>query len=152
MNGLDVFLQLDKIDDEIERLTERITRRRALAEGCTSRPLTPDGGGKPSTDASMKLVDYVADIEKLEAKLRDAQTRRDNYAACCVYLAECIPDNLGTVMIDRYVLRYTYSKCGEVMGYSLTHIRRLLAEAENLCKRMELTMWDGIHIPVIAIT
>ena len=152
MNGLDVFKRYAAADGELRKIKERIKRRRALAEGCTSRPPSPDGGSRSSTDASMRLLDYMSDIEQLQAELEERSAQRERDRACCVYLADMLPTNLGSLMLLRYIEGKSVQACATASAYSVTHTRRLLREAEDICRRMELTLWDGNHIPIVAMT
>lgn len=151
MNGLDVYERYKAAEKQIKRKEEQIARRRALAEGCTSRPLSPDGGIRGSSDASMRLVDFMADVEKVQAEIDEIRAQRVRDKACCLYLAEMLPDNYGELLIRRYINGDSVQECAAGMAYSVTHTRRLLREAEGMCRCIELVAWDGSHIPIVAI-
>lgn len=150
MTALDVFRRCAAADREIEGLKEKIERREALATGRTARPLSPDGGGRGSGDASMRLVDYVANIEELRAKLvaREAQKKSD--MACAIYLAEGMPPSppYGRILISAYVDRMSLKAIAEEMNYSQTQARRLKQQAEEMAANLVITYWDGNHVPL----
>ena len=100
----------------------------------------------------MRLVDYMADLERLEQDLTQLVEQKERDKACCLYLAEGMPEHLGKAMLLRYIDGLPVKLCAEQMNYSVQHYRRLLHDAEEFSRRMELTVWDGNHIPIIAIT
>lgn len=152
MTALDIFRRYQKAGDEISRLEEKIQRREALVMGCTARPLTPDSGGHGgNSDASMRLLDYVANKEELEASLRKKQQSAEADRACCIYLAEMLAPNHADVMVKIYLESKTLKAAAEEMAYSMTHVKRLRKEAEDICKNTEITYWDGKHVPITAI-
>ena len=99
----------------------------------------------------MRLLDYMSNVEDLEQKYSARQRMKENDLACCVYLLEILPPNLAGVMSRRYLEGKSQTICGEELGYSVTTIRRLQREAEEICRKIQLTWWDGNHIPVTAI-
>ena len=103
MTALDVFRRYAAADKEIEQLEEQIERREALATGSTARPLSPDSGSRGSGDASMRLLDYVANKEELQAKLDARRQLKEADRACCIYLAETLLPQLAGIMIRVYI-------------------------------------------------
>lgn len=151
MTALDVFRRCAAADEEIERIRERIERREALATGATARPLSPDGGGHGSGDASMRLLDYVGDVEQLREKLAKRTRQRDMDRACCVYLAEVMPAELGRVMLRLYMDGMRLDAIGAQEHCSLSTVKRLKRRAEALSARIDITWWDGVHVPITAV-
>lgn len=151
MTALDVFKRYAAATAELRRIQEMIDRREAMATGATARPLTNDGGSRGSGDASMRLLDYCANRDELEDRKRQRIAMRDSDMACCVYLAEVLPPEMGSIMTRRYLEGKRQCDCADAMHYSLSTIRRLQRNAEDMCRRIILTQWDGNHIPVIAI-
>lgn len=152
MNALDVFERVQAADTELMDIQDKIERRRALATRSTARPTYRNpGGGGGSGDASVRLLDYMSNVEDLEQKYIARQRMKENDLACCVYLLEILPPNLAGVMSRRYLEGKSQKVCGDELGYSVTTIRRLQREAEEICRNIQLTWWDGNHIPVTAI-
>lgn len=149
MTAMEMFEHYVSGEDTLDEIRTKIERRRQIAAGCTSMSFS--SGGRSSGDASMKLLDYMNNIETLERQLIDEERKRACDRICCVYLAEMLPEMYGQLMIFRYLDGKTIKACAEAMHYSESHIRRLLNEAETMCRNIELTWWDGIHIPVTVI-
>lgn len=150
MTAMEMFEHFVAGEDVLDEIRTKIERRRQIAAGCTSQSFS-SGGGRSSGDASMKLLDYMNNIETLERQLADEERKRACDRACCVYLAEMLPEVYGQLMIFRYLDGKTIRACADATHYSESHIRRLLNEAEAMCRDIELTWWDGIHIPVTVI-
>lgn len=152
MTALEVFERVLVADDDLKDIEDKIVRRRALAVGTTARPPSLNSGsGGGSSDASMRLLDYVGSIEELQKQYDARKKMKENDQACCVYLMEMLPSNLAGVMSRRYLERKSQKTCADELGYSVTTIRRMQREAEGICKQIQLTWWDGNHIPVTAI-
>ena len=150
MTAMDVFEHYAAGEDVLDEIRTKIERRRLMAGGCTSQSFDCDGG-RSSGDASMKLLDYMDNIAALEKQLKREERKRASDRACCVYLAEMLPEQLGQLMIYRYLDGMTIRSCAEAIHYSESHVRRLLSDAETFCRNIELTWWDGIHVPVTVI-
>lgn len=148
MTALDIFIRAKAAPGEIRMLEEKIERRRALQTSCTSKPLSGDAGGRSSDDASMRLLDYMSDIEDMEHALKARKRQSDADRACCVYLAEMMPDPYGGILTRIYLDGLTQRGCAESLHYSATHIRRMIPEAESFARRMTILLWDGEHAPV----
>lgn len=152
MTALEVFERVFAADSDIMDIQGKIDRRYALVTGTTARPLSQNTGSSGgSGDASMRLLDYMGNVEDLEAKLNDRKVMKENDLACCVYLLEMLPANLAGVMSRRYLEGKSQRTCADELGYSVTSIRRMQKEAEGICRQITLTWWDGKHIPVTAI-
>lgn len=151
MTALDVFRRCAAADREIDQIREKIERREALMTGRTARPLSPDGGGRGSGDASMRLVDYVANIEELRAKLEAREKQKASDVMCCLYLADSLEPRFSEVMKKAYLDHKGLKLIGEEMRYSVSQVKRLKAQAEDMCRSMEITYWDGVHVPLTAI-
>ena len=150
MTALDIFREYGRAAKAAEAIGEKILRREAMATGATARPLSPDGGGRGSGDASMRLVEYVGNIEDLRAQLRDAERRRENLAACCVYLAELLPTASGDYLLRRYVQRKSMGMIAREMGCSESTVKRIREEAERQAAGVVILRWDGEHLPILA--
>ncbi len=150
MTAMDVFEHYAAGEDVLDEIRTKIERRRQMASGCTSQSFDCDGG-RSSGDASMKLLDYMNNVAALERQLATVARKRASDRACCVYLAEMLPALQGKLMMLRYLDGKTIRSCAEIVHYSESHVRRLLNDAEELCRRIELTWWDGIHVPVTVI-
>jgi len=149
VTALEVFERFQAADDALSEIQDKIDRRRALATGTTARPLSQNAGSSGgSGDASMRLLDYMGTVEELQQQLEDRKAMKENDLACCVYLLEMLPANLAGVMSRRYLEGKSQRTCGEELGYSVTTIRRMQQEAEGICRQIQLTWWDGEHIPV----
>lgn len=151
MTGLDVFQECAAADTKIARTREKIERRRALASSCTTRPLSPAGGSSGSGDASMRMLNYVADIEALENDVRRQEAARDAYRGCCLYLAELLPDNLAGVALRYYLEHKGQKVIAAEMDYSQAHIKRLKRNADEELRRIEIIAWDRQHVPLYAL-
>jgi len=150
MTAMELFKHYAVGEDVLDEIRTKIERRKQMASGCTSQSFS-SGGSRSSGDASMKILDYMNNIEALERQLADEERKRASDRACCVYLAELLPEKHGHLMILRYLDGKTIRACADTTHYSESHIRRLLNEAESMCRDIELTWWDGIHIPVTVI-
>ncbi len=149
MTALEVFERFQAADAELSDIQEKIDRRQALATGTTGRPLSQNSGSSGgSGDASIRLLDYMSSVEDLERQLDARKAMKENDLACCVYLMEMLPPNLAGVMSRRYLECKSQRTCAEELGYSVTTIRRMQREAEGICQQIQLTWWDGKHIPV----
>ena len=149
MTALDVFKRCESAKREIEALEEKIERRRAMAEGSGSVQPSADGGSRGSRDASMRLLDYVANLTELETRLtRRRQTLQED-TACCIYLAEQMEERYGRVMTRIYLEHKGLRACASEMGYSLSQMKRIRKAAEDLCQRMEILVWDRKHVPIM---
>lgn len=151
MTALDIFRECYGLDGKIAKVQERIERRRALATGCTARPMTNDGGSMGASDASMRMLSYVADIEALEAEAQRQAAARESYRACCLYLADMIPDVPAGVALRHYVEHKTLSAIAKDMGYSLAHVKRMKRQADDDLVRIVITSWDRVHVPACSM-
>ena len=151
MTAMDVFRSYVARGERIEALEEKIRRRAAVMTGGTSRPSAAEGGGRGGGDASMRLLDYVGNIEALRAELRSAQTAREEEKACALYLTEMIPVALGDVMARVYLEGREYGDIAEELGYSVSHVKRLRRDAERLCRDIQIISWDRKHVPVLTV-
>ncbi len=149
MTALEVFERCARADNDIARIEEKIERRRALAMGCTAKPADSQGGGG-SKDASMKLVDYMADLEALEDELQKRKNRKAMDIGCAVYLAEQLPDTMGSIMVRCFLCGQVLRDVAGDLGYSMSHIKRMKREAEQACRNIRITWWDGEHVPVLS--
>ena len=148
MTALDIFRECGALDKKIDRIQERIERRRALMTGCTARPMTGDGGSMGSSDASMRMLNYVSDIEALQADAREQEAARDACRASCLYLADMIPDIPAGVALRHYVEHKSMTVIATEMGYSLTHVKRLKRAADDDLSGIVITYWDHVNLPV----
>lgn len=151
MTALDIFRGCAALDEEIDSIRENIERRRALASGCTVRPLSPDGGSSGSRDASMRMLDYMAEVEKLEAKIEDKKALRESYRSCCFYLAELLVPTLAKVMLRFYLERKNIKRIAAEMKYSIATIKRYKRQAEDNLSLIEILYWDRVHVPMILL-
>lgn len=151
MTAMDVFERYAAAEAELMEIQEKIDRRHALATGTTARPLSHDGGSRGSGDASVRLLDYMGNIEDLEKQKADRERMRDNDRACCMYLAEMLPPMMASIMTRRFLEGKSQRTCAEETGYSVTSIRRLQRHAEGILREIVLIQWDGNHIPIVAI-
>ena len=149
MTALDVFKRYKDADREIEGLEERIERRRALAEGNGSPKLDANGGGRGSRDASMRLLDYVGDLTELETKLARRKQLKGEDRLCCLYLAEQLEERYGKAMLLTYVEGMGLKETATRMGYSLSQVKRIRQTAEDMCRKIEILVWDREHVPLI---
>lgn len=151
VTGLDVFQRYAAAEAEIRAIDEKIERRRALISGATARPLSPDGGSRGGGDASMRLLDYMANMEEMETERAQRVRMRENDRACCVYLAEMLPRLEAEMAMMRYLDGKTLKSCAKALNYSETTARRILQDLNAMLRCIYLTFWDGEHIPVVAI-
>lgn len=151
MTALDVFRRCGNAEKEIAALEEKIERRRAMAEGNGSVQPNADGGSRGSRDASMRLLDYVANIAELEAKLERRRQAELEDKACCVYLAEQLEDRFGRAMLAVYVEHKGTKAAATEMGYSLSQFKRIRQGAEDICRRMDILIWDRKHVPLVSL-
>lgn len=150
MTAMEMFEHYAAGEDALDEIRTKIERRRQMAGGCTSQSFDR-AGDRSSGDASMRLLDYMNNIDALQKQLTHEESKRASDRACCVYLAEMLPEHLGQLMILRYLDSKTIRACANALHYSESHIRRLLNDAEDMCRNIELIWWDGIHIPVTVI-
>ena len=151
MNALDVFRAYAQDGERIAELEEMIRRREAVATGGGSRPVGQDGGSRSGQDASVRRLDYVGNVEQLRADRDTARGTRDEERACALYLPEMLQDPLGDVLSRVHREGRTVKDAARDMGYSVSHVRRLLKEAETMCKAMKIISWDRKHVPVLAM-
>lgn len=151
MTALDVFRRYADADRVIEGLKEKIERREVMATGCTARPLSADGGGRGSGDASMRLANYVGDVEELRNQLGEKERQKKMDLQCCFFLAEGMSQILGKIMLLRYVENMTIEKISSEIHYSLSQTKRFKRDAEDLSKRTEIVYWDGKNVPLTVI-
>ena len=151
MTAMDIFRSYAGHGERIEDLEEMIRRREAVATGGTARPSSPDGGSRSSGDASMRLLDYVGNIEGLREELRTSRAALEEDKDCALYLTEMLPEPLGGVMARTYLEGKSAREVAEEMGYSVSHVKRLRREAERLCQGVRILSWDRKHVPVIAM-
>ena len=151
MTGLDIFARIRRADADMEELRERILRRESAIQGTTARPLSEDGGIRGSRDASMRMADYVGDVEQLRARLDDRIRMQTRDMSCALYLADMVPRQLAGVVCRYYLDRMTYKAIGEDMHYSESHIKRLKRDADKALKRILILQWDGTHVPLVSI-
>ena len=150
MNALDVFRAYAQDGERMAELEEKIRRREAVAAGGT-RPVAQDGGGRSSRDASMRLLDYVDNVEQLRTDLERVRGAREADRACALYLTEMLPDPLGDVLSRVHLEGRSVKEAAKDMGYSTSHVRRLLKEAETMCRAIQIISWDRKHVPVLAM-
>lgn len=151
MTAMDVFVRYADNRKAVARLEEKIERRRALATGDGSPRLSPDGGSRGSGDASMRLLDYVANVDELLDERNKAQKQMDADRACCVYLAETLDDNYAGVMLRCWLEGMGLKQVADDMGYSVSSIKRIKRAAEELLARIEILYWDGVNVPVLSV-
>lgn len=151
MTALDIFRGCAALDEEIDSTLENIERRRALASGCTARPLSPDGGSSGSGDASMRMLDYMEEIEKLEAEVDEKKALRERYRSCCFYLAELLSPTLAKVALRFYLERKTIKRVANELKYSYATIKRYKRQAEDNLRLIEILYWDKVHVPMILL-
>lgn len=151
MTALDVFQTCAEMDGRIERIGEKIERRRVLATGLTPKPLSADGGGFGGGDASMRMLDYVAEVETLEREQRDATAKRERYRGCCLYLADLLDEHLSRVALRWYLEHKGIKAIAEELHYSQATIKRYRRQADEQLKHIEITYWDGEHVPIFAL-
>ena len=149
MTAMDVFVSYLRRGEQIEALEEKIRRREAVMTGGTARPSEPDGGSRGTDDASMRLLDYVGNIESLRKELSACQQAREEDKDCALYLTEMLPDPLGGVMMRIYVEDKSYREIADEIGYSVSHVKRLRRDAEKLCQSIRVVSWDRRHVPVL---
>lgn len=137
------------MENRIERAREKIERRRALASSCTTRPLSAAGGGSSGGDASMKLINYVAQIEELEGELARLTAERELIRSSCFYLADMLPEKLASVALRYYLEGATIKEISGAMHYSQTQIRRWKESAEEALERLTVLAWDRTHLPIL---
>lgn len=148
MTAMDVFESYKSRGARIARLEEKIKRREAVMTSGTSR-LSGDGG-RSSGDASMRLIDYVSNIEELRGALDKAISEREREKACCLYLAEALPGLQADVMARIYLGGMTVREAAGDLGYSASYIKRVKGEAEKMCREITILYWDGVHVPAIS--
>lgn len=148
---MDVFRSYVSEAERIESLEEMIRRREAAATGGGRRSRDPGAGSRSTDDASMRLLDYVDNVERLRADLKRAKKRREEDKDCALYLTEMLPGPLGGVMARTYLEGKSAREAAEEMGYSVSHIKRLRRQAEKLCRGVRILSWDRKHVPVIAM-
>lgn len=151
MTALDIFQGCATLDEEIDSIRENIERRRALASGCTVRPLSPDGGGSGSRDASMRMLDYMAEVEKLEAKIEDKKALRESTRSCCFYLSGLLSPTLAKVALRFYLERKSIRKIANEIQYSYATVKRYKKQAEDNLSLIEILYWDRVHVPMILL-
>lgn len=149
MTAMDVFISYAKHGEWIEELEEKIRRREAMATGSGSRP--SDTEGRSSGDASVRLLDYVGNVEELREKLKAAQAAREEDRGCAIYISEMLPGPMGGVMVRMCLEGKSAREAAEEMGYSVSHVKRLRREAEKLCGNIRIISWDRRHVPVLAV-
>lgn len=150
MTAMDIFKEYGRQARTVEGIRERILRREAIATGTTARPLSPDGGGHGGGDASMRLAEYVGNIEGLREQLREAEARLENLNACCVYLAELLPKDAGDYLLRRFVGHKSMKAIAEETGCSVSTVKRQRDDSERAAYGIMIVSWDGIHLPILA--
>lgn len=150
MTAKDIFRECADATARIARIEEKIERRRAVASGCTTRPLSPTGGGSGSSDPSMKMIDYVAEIAELEADAEALRAELEYIRNSCFYLADMIPDLESSVLLRHYLEGQGIKRIAEEMHYSQSQIRRLKAAGEEMLEGMRVLAWDRVHVPILA--
>lgn len=148
MTALDIFCECAAADKKIERLRERIERRKALASGCTARPLSPDGGSSGGSDASMRMLDYVAQIQGLEADIQRLAASREVCRSCCFYLADLLSDIAADVALSVYLEHKSINAIADAKGCSITTVKRYKRNADFELGRIEILHWDRQHVPL----
>lgn len=151
MTALDIYRDCSAIDERIERVREKIERRRALASGCTARPLSPDGGGHGGGDASMRLLEQLADIQTMEAELAELEGQREQLRSCCLYLSDMMARALASVALQYYLEHKGYQAIAEDSHYGLTTVKRYKRYADEALRSIEIIHWDGRHTPMVSI-
>lgn len=151
MNALDIFRGCAALDEEIDSTRENIERRRALASGCTARPLSPDGGSSGSGDASMRMLDYMSEVEKLEAKIEEKKALRESYRSCCFYLAELLVPTLAKVVLRHYLEHKSIRQIANEIQYSYATVKRYKRQADDNLSLIEILYWDRVHVPMILL-
>lgn len=150
VTALDMFRRYANAKMEIADLEERIERRKSMVMGGAQKPLSHDGGSRGGYDPSMRLLDYVENVEELRKRLEDRKQKRDGERACCLYLAEMLPVSLSNVMVRIYLEEQTLAVCAKEMNYSVSQIKRFKRDAEGICRWMNILSWDGFHVPLIS--
>lgn len=120
MNGKKTLQMIRARDREIDLATERIMRLRSLAEKCTAHYGEGIGGGGETQDKRAEIVAQIVDLEAQQSKRiadrlqleRDAQAILDGIAH----------DGQREVLERRYLLRQTFEKIAEEMGYTLRNV------------------------------
>ena len=151
MTAYEIYARCASAQGDIARIKEKLERRRALATGCTAKPMTQDGGSHGGGDASMRLLDYMADVEQIETELREREKLQEQDRVCCVYIADFLPPVLASIMTHVYLESRPMREVADLIGYSVSHTKRLRREAETLCRKVIITWWDGIHVPVLTM-
>ena len=98
----------------------------------------------------MRMLDYVAAVEALDAELGDAEHKRRMYGECCLYLADQIEHRAAGVALRLYVERKSIRAIAEEMHYSQATIKRIRQQADQQLARIEILSWDGEHVPLCA--
>lgn len=151
MTALDIFRECAAADGQIARTYERIERRKALATGCTTRPLSPDGGSFGSGDASVRMLNYLADLQALEEDVARQEAAREACRACCLYLADLLSPTLASVALRTYLEHQGTKAIAEEIKYSEATVRRYKRQADEALARIEITHWDRRHVPMVAL-
>lgn len=151
MTALDIFKECARMDARIARTQERIDRRKALATGCTARPLSPDGGSFGSGDASARMLDYMADIQGLEEDKQYQISTRDAYRGCCLYLADLLEPTLAGVALRTYLEHKATGVIAGEISYSQATVRRYKKLADEALSRIEIMYWDRCHVPLYTL-
>ena len=150
MTAKDIFRDCSQMNDRINRIEERIERRRALASGCTARPLSADGGSSGSGDASAKMINYVAEITELEAEAGRLRAEREYIRTGCFYLADMLPGLEAGVVLRYYLEGKGIKAIAEEISYSQSQVRRLKGSGDEMLERITVLMWDRVHVPILA--
>ena len=151
MTALDIFRECAATDARIERIRERIDRRRALASGCTARPLSPDGGSVGGGDASMRMINYVSEIQTLEEDYARQLTARESYRSCCLYLADLLSDCLASVALRTYLEHQGTKAIATAVHVSQATVRRYKRQADDELRKIEITYWDRSNVPIYTL-
>ena len=151
MTALDIFRECARLDGKIGRIEERIERRRALATGCTARPLSPDGGSIGGGDASVRMLDYMADIQALEEDRQRQIAERATYRGCCLYLSDLLEPILAGVALRAYLEHKGTGAIAEEINYSPATVRRYRKQADEALANIEIMHWDKCHVPLYTL-
>lgn len=152
MTAMEFIQHYEAVGEELMDVEEKIERRHALAKRTTARPLSLNkGSGTGSGDGSMRILEYMINVDDLEQKKEECEIKYANYRACCLYLAEMLPPALAGIITRRYLEMKSQQTCAEEMAYSITSIRRLQRQAEEILRDIVIVQWDGVHVPIVAI-
>lgn len=149
MNALDIYKMAHEQKRKLASMGEALERRRAIAEGCTSKPLSADGGGFGSGDKSVKLLDFVSDVEEMEKSISEAQSKYSATLSCCVYMSGRLNARNADILERYYLAGKTIRAIAGEMAYSQGYVKQMKAAAEDEARALIVIEWDGKHTPVL---